>query len=98
MQSVRHNLFKKAVGVGANCDTSHLISSILSYVNSNFKVGYSYQFSSPLSGLITTCASSKEVLLSYRFGHQAKDVSIYELNSLFKPLQNSLINNLKREV
>lgn len=67
---------KDVVGIGADYRTNNEMAGILSFMMSNFRLGYSYQFGTASNNVGRFNNSTHEVTLTYRFGQHLEDINL----------------------
>ncbi|NCD71672.1 PorP/SprF family type IX secretion system membrane protein [Mucilaginibacter agri] len=67
---------KNVVGFGADYRTNNEMAGIISFMMSNFRLGYSYQFGTASNNIGRFNNSTHEVTLTYRFGQHLEDINL----------------------
>lgn len=64
------------IGIGADYRTNNEMTGILSFMMSNFRLGYSYQFGTASNDIGRFNNATHEVTLAWRFGQHLEDVDL----------------------
>jgi type IX secretion system PorP/SprF family membrane protein len=67
---------KNTLGLGADFRTNNEAAGLISFMFSNFRLGYSYQFGTSSDNIGRFNNATHEITLTYRFGQHLEDVHI----------------------